>query len=297
LSIASSWDRAAGIIKVPPDFCDELFDLLTPLSKGTGLVTDKFLERALGKAGRLSYLIPAVRPFVAALWGAWSGSRDAHTEKRREAPPGQHAAKRFSSSARWLQFLLRPTPSDSELLPLEQVVVAELPAISGKEATIHVDASPWGGGAVLFEDGVATEVFIMTWTSLDEKQLKVKIGDPAGQTAFEYYAILLTLIIFATRFRDTGLAILSDNIAAVNGAITLKGKNNLTIVTRELAWRKVRYGWRFAAAHLPAEMNTLADALSRLSAPSGSDRKCFPQALATCVKQPAPDPEDVWRCK
>ena len=76
------------------------------------------------------------------------------------------------------------------------------------------------------------------------------------------------------------MAILGDNISALQCAVTLKGKRALTAVSRELGWRRIRQGWWYAVGHIPAEDNHLADALSRTSAPEGSERKSKPDFLS-----------------
>ena len=108
--------------------------------------------------------------------------------------------------------------------------------------------------------------------------------------------IWLALEVWGARFADIGLAILGDNMAALNGAISMRGRSEIAQITRELAWRKVRNGWRYACGHLPAEHNDLADCLSRLTAPEGN-RKSFPHALEASVAKSLPDPESLWVCE
>ena len=112
---------------------------------------------------------------------------------------------------------------------------------------------------------------------------------------WEYMVVWLSLELWGDRFRSQGLALLSDNLAALNGALSLKGKAGLSRITRELAWRKVRRGWRYACGHLPAERNLLADALSRVSAPA-ENAKLFPAGLANSATRQFPDPESLWVC-
>ena len=109
----------------------------------------------------------------------------------------------------------------------------------------------------------------------------------------EYLVILLSLDLWEERFRAEGLAILGDNMEVLSGAISLKGRAELAKITGEIAWRKVRKGWRFACGHLPAEHNDTADCLSRLSAPEGN-RKAFPHALVASAARAFPDPESLW---
>ena len=112
---------------------------------------------------------------------------------------------------------------------------------------------------------------------------------------WEYMVIWLALELWGDQHRAEGLAILGDNIAALSGALSLKGKSGLSRITRELAWRKVRRGWRYACGHLPAERNDLADALSRLTAPKGNS-KPFPAGLTASAPRQFPDPEVLWVC-
>ena len=141
-----------------------------------------------------------------------------------------------------------------------------------------------GAGGVLLINDEPKEYFKVVWTPQLAKKLKVKIGDPAAQTVWEYAAALLTLIAWGSAHRVQGLHVQGDNIPALQGAVTLTGRNKLTAITKELSWRRVRYGWKYDAGHLPSEANTVADALSRLAAPAGSDRKQFPTQLSEAAE-------------
>ena len=48
------------------------------------------------------------------------------------------------------------------------------------------------------------------WTAEDADHLKIIIGDPAGQTTWEYLALLLVLVVFGFENRETGLILLGD---------------------------------------------------------------------------------------
>ena len=75
--------------------------------------------------------------------------------------------------------------------------------------------------------------------------------------------------------------------------MTLKAAPSLRKIARELAWRVARYQWRFLVAHVTTEMNTVADALSRLEDDSltpelqaflaGAARKAVPNATSLFV--------------
>ena len=115
--------------------------------------------------------------------GTLAASCAANARSRREAAPGHHAAKRFSAAAVWLRTLLKPPGPTDGLIPLEQIVLHGLPAISKNAPAIQADASPWSGGAVLFIDRRPREYFTMTWTARMADKLGTRIGDAAGQTS------------------------------------------------------------------------------------------------------------------
>jgi len=87
---------------------------------------------------------------------------------------------------------------------------------------------------------------------------------------------------------------LGDDLAALSGTVNLGGKRGIATITKEVAWRKTRFGWNFAVGHLPAEANETADALSRVHAPPGSDSKPFPQQLRSVTRREVPDIASLW---
>ena len=231
---------------------------------------------------------------MGALWGGLSGAKSAAAQGQREAPPGRYPVARFRRAASWLQTLLRP-PAGVGLLPLEQVIRTNLTPLDPNTARIHFDASPWGGGAVLFRQGQPSEFMMTTWSRSTAATLGEVVGQPGGQTTWEYLTLYLSLLLWGSTFSATGLVIFGDNTGALSNAVSLKGKGSLARISREIAWRKVRYAWRFGVSHLPSEANTLADALSRVAAPAGSEKKQFPPELADVTRRGAPDPDSWWQ--
>ena len=67
----------------------------------------------------------------------------------------------------------------------------------------------------------------------------------------------------------------------------------MAAVAREIAWRQQRRGWAFRVGHLPAERNTVADALSRLH---DSPAIPFPEvALRGATQCTAPRVGELWQ--
>jgi hypothetical protein len=286
-----------AVVQVPEAFADELYVGLEPFARPTGTLGRAQVDQVLGRVGRLAYIVPAVRPYLAALWAAACSSDRTRRDGRADAPPGRYPAKRFAVAAAWLRTLLRP-PAEltAGLFPLEQHVVEARPAPTEHAPAALVDASPWGGGGALrLADGSFTEYFEVGWSAELAGHLCAVVGDPASQTTFEYVVVLLALVLWASEWRTTGLHVLGDNLGALEGALNLRGRSDLSKVTRELTWRQVRGAWLYDVGHLPSEANVVADALSRLRAPPNADRKAFPDALAAARRREV-SPESLWTC-
>ena len=85
---------------------------------------------------------------------------------------------------------------------------------------------------------------------------------------------------------------LGDNLGSLNAAAGFTGRKELLAVSRELAWRAAARRWRPVWEHLPSELNTLSDALSRLHAPAAAAR---PVALAGVDELEPPPLESLWK--
>ena len=70
-------------------------------------------------------------------------------------------------------------------------------------------------------------------------------------------------------------AVLGDNVAALQEAISMKGKGLHAPLSQALAVLIVSRTLRLSAGHLPSEANEAADALSRQSEPGNAKRWPF----------------------
>jgi len=106
---------------------------------------------------------------------------------------------------------------------------------------------------VLYVKGIATELLILHWSADAEQYLEQERGKPDGQTTWEYLAMYVALLTCGVRFRTAGIAIAGDNLAALGGILNLKGKStSLTKITREIAWKKTRFGSSAAGTYRPS---------------------------------------------
>jgi len=280
-SESDSSHRPVAWMELPKAFVDELLHELLPFCAGRGSVPLAAAERLVGRAGRVAYVVPLAKPFVASLYGALAGSKAA----RREAPPGEVAVVRFLCGARWLAALLKQ--EGEAYVPLRRVVHASKPPPASTSGWIlQVDASTTGAGGVMRFGTRIVEYFDCQWSEDTAGHLGAAPGDPKWQSFWELLALVFALVLWGKHFTETTAAVLGDNTAALGDAVNLKGKGPMLAVARELAWRQGKFGWLFEAGHVASESNSVPDALSRRS----ESRTTFPAAAlrsASRIEAPA----------
>ena len=154
-----------------------------------------------------------------------------------------------------------------------------------------------GGGGILWQEGRAIQYTYFVWDDYSLSILKAKTGDHRGQTAFEFFTLLVCAVTFGKVLTETGACIRGDNLAALNVSNDMAStKPAMNAIARELAWRKIIYKWRYKLQHLPAEQNDEADALSRLTA---IPRRGFPQKALESAISVTPPKQDklLWRTR
>ena len=134
-----------------------------------------------GRAGRVAQVVPEARPFISALYAALAASLCSHHACLREAPPRKVAVRRFQAAATWLEALLNNVP-----FRLQHTIYAVTPTIPLSKMRVEFDASPWGGGALLWVDGAISEYAILRWTEKDCEHDGVRIGVANDQTYWEF---------------------------------------------------------------------------------------------------------------
>ena len=155
----------------------------------------------------------------------------------------------------------------------------------GEKVLICSDACPWGFGAALFIGGVAVAYFTAKLQETDFEIFQQKMGDPAGQQAWEALAIVVSLRLWLPYWRRTRvtLEVRADNITALTMLTTFKGSgHSMGILAREVA---LDIGCGIfrpdICAHSPGVAHKVADALSRRYAPD------FDYALPSCLAKAA----------
>ena len=90
---------------LPRQFVDELLALCRVFLKASHLALT-MADSLAGKAGRVAYVLPLTRPFVATLYAALVASLRVRAARARKAPPQDVACHRFRHGAQWVVRIL-----------------------------------------------------------------------------------------------------------------------------------------------------------------------------------------------
>ena len=96
----------------------------------------------------------------------------------------------------------------------ERLEAASLP-------TISFDASPWGGGGVLWQAGTAVAYTHFVWETHTLETLGASLGDCRYQTAYEFATLFMVAEAFSKVLAETGAMIKGDNLGALSVALKL----------------------------------------------------------------------------
>ena len=297
ISTEGSWIT----VSIKSSFMQDLYQDTVKLLK-RNFISIRTLRSYTGRANHVANLLFGWRPFLDSLWAAVSGDvQRFRVDKKKfnrsgkqrtkftKAPKGLIWTKQVASSLLWIKRFLA-----EEHGPLSRSWCYDDFFGEHSEMTFYIDASPWGLGGILIQNGIMTHYFFSALTSIDEKIHGRKIGDSAGQQTWECLAILVALTIWQTAWdkRKCELRIRSDNIAALSMGAKMKIKSS-PLIARELALLYSRAAHEPRVfEHVPGISNSIADTLSRLCEP-GVPPKLPPQ-LANATRTGTPSRSRSW---
>ena len=136
---------APGIARMtlPAKFVDDLLGLCRAFLAASHLPLSQ-ADALVGKAGRVAYVLPLTRPFVATLFAALAASLRARAVRAREAPPKDVACRRFQHGAQWLVRILGFADRRAPIPHSRDIAAAPPKTPDPGVRRIEVDASPWG---------------------------------------------------------------------------------------------------------------------------------------------------------
>jgi hypothetical protein len=235
----------------------------------------KLLRSFAGRCNHVATLLWPWRPFLQSLWAAISSDPAG-------APHNCIWVKQISVSLHWIGAFL-----DGASGSLQRTFSREAYLGAGVFVQITLDASPWGLGGVLQEDGETVSWFASALSDFDYSFFGYEQGSSKGQQCWEALAALVAMRLWKTRWRSqrVRIAVRGDSLAMLTVLLKFKAPSNsraLGIIAREVALDVAEscYAPDFTE-HIPGITNKTADILSRLDAPAkpGEERPIVPQWL------------------
>ena len=249
-------------VSIKPNIVQETLELCRRfLAHNT--IAKKELRSCTGKATHIASLVHTMRPFLSELYGAL-GSATKHGPVKSTV-----WTKQVRSALTWLVALLQ-----QEELQLKRSFELSVYLGQGRHVVMCLDASPWGLGGYLTEDGQIVSYFSTDLSDEELLLLGVSRGDSASQQVVEALAVLVALRTWAHRWSNQRalIHVQSDSISALVISQTLKtGGKGAGIIAREIALDIAHAVYvPHIAEHVPGDDNVIADALSRKYAPGYS---------------------------
>ena len=237
------------IMELPNEFLRSTLSAIEPLCAMRGLVSLAAARSAVGKCARLAYIVPVATAFVASLWGALGGALAASKAGLPGTKPHLLPVRRFMGAARWIRRLLLEAISkharSSGAWLLRRVMEDSLPLTTS--FCITCDASPWGGGGILWINSRPAEYTHFTWSSFTLRFLSAERTNRC-QTLFEFLTVFLCLLTFERAVVSHGVAVGGDNLSSLQNAIDCKSTvPAINLIAREIAWRKGLRSWKLVA--------------------------------------------------
>ena len=234
---------------------DELLQLAEAMLL-TNVVTVKQLRSFTGKAQSVASLLFTWRPFVHMLYGAMC-----NTQSR--APNNCVWRQQIEVPVRWIVAFLKGRTGN-----LERTLSVDTYFRRGASVVITTDASPYGLGGILEENGHITSFFSAAITDYDRQALALQsTPDCRDQQALEALAMLVALRLWASRWAGNRvlLTVRSDNVATLSLVARMQPHSvQLGVIAREMALDIASASYApDVAEHLPGVTNVAADVLSR----------------------------------
>ena len=251
----------------------DLLKLLNDILETKGMIAIADVQRAAGLLSWMSGIFRYIKPFNTCLWGAITE----HARSLENRPAAQTAKKRpthlifvlqIAQAVRWVHTLVTgqlKTENGKELRLRKWFSTScRQPE---QQVAIRSDASPFGFGAVLFQNGTPITWMAAPWSESDHDFLQALPGDPAWQAEWELLAVLIAIDAWILQLQGRAAAIIqTDATAALFNVRHLSGRTAaMNALTAEIALRLEAYDVQVLPEHMPAVLNFECDSLSRLA--------------------------------
>ena len=249
-------------ISPAPDKAESMAKEIALISK-CAMISSRRLRKLCGSLSSVAHAIPVFRPFIDPLWAELR-----HTQAARGGHPGVIHTRRIQAALARILDLFVSHPRDfTKRYPLYDIQHCF-------RFTVVTDASPWGLGGILLHDGTIMEYFGDAISSGDTRRFRASRGDPAHMGIWEALAILVAIRCWEPVLASSPFVTLrADNLGIVYAYDRLRSRcPHVSKILRETAYTEAfmcsGLGVFNVVTHIPGFSNSIADALSRLHAPS-----------------------------
>ena len=271
-------------VRITEEKLADLGDSLTALL-ARNVMGEKKLRAFLGKAENIATIIIVWRPFLREVWAAMMAALSGETSR---APKGCIWTSQMRDSLEVFVVFLSRLKGD-----LRRTYRLQAYLRRGASIVMGFDASPWGLGGWLKENGRIVSYFVSQLTPADEARYGVPIGSPKGQQIWEALAILCGFKVWRNIWlrERASFTVVGDNVAALSMTAKVRAPSlALNGLAKELA---VELGdgtfMPDFLSHVPGATHDVADGLSRKFQPDVSWTR--PDALASAREVSLPSRE------
>ena len=176
-----------------PEKTERLRGMFQELRRHGNMIPTQTLQTAAGVLGWIANLIPAARPWASMLWAAVHASQASHTPAKlnTRVRKGLTFRKQVEHALHWLESMLTATVGSGPQLERVYMWNEHAPVLE-----LYTDACPTGLGGVLYSALKPVAYFSHQLTLEDAKLLGAQLGDPAFQSEFELYSVLVAVLVF-----------------------------------------------------------------------------------------------------
>ena len=247
-------------LTLPERFVRELESETTSLLERPAIPVRR-LRKFAGRIGWATGFLPTLGSMVAPLWAALSDSSKAQPR----ASATQVPTVRVAHALKWLRAFAR-----RRQCAIVRTFTAEVPR-EDHIVELIFDASPWGYGGFLSMHGRYVSWFSEAITQEDRDRFGITPGECRHQALVECISILIGVRLWLPVWADrsTVVRVRSDSQAALQAMGKLRSPcQHINEVIRELALDLAEGRYHInVGQHIAGDLNTIADALSRLHQP------------------------------
>jgi hypothetical protein len=243
------------VVDLPEQKIQGLVKVCKSMLEGRGMAPMEDVRRLAGQTSWIGGLVPQIRPFARQLWGSLSKTVPTRTGKR------LIYIRQIRPALVWMKLLAEGYEGG----------LSRAHSVQDRQAWgryFEFDASPWGGGGVLWtkDDPVPSEYFYVVWTPEWEARVQAQIGNPGSQGVWEATAALIAVKLWVQPEVKGPIRIAGDAEGVLADLVQLRGKAPaVNEVAKEVALHLAPQGRDLAGLHIWGENNALSDQLSRVA--------------------------------